>query len=346
MHILVFRERKNTENGCELSFSTPFTSWHTVRLRQKYGVRLRALRLRQQEWISAILAPPPLPHVVLSPLPLSLSLSSYLRLRLPTILRSLPPSFSSPPLRANTVPCRVGHVMKKWRVRAPRCTSYFIISRAFLPFTVRLLSPPLVPSFSSSFFFLHLFPSFYSSHTQGGDLSSTREGKKREKKKVCCYFHSQGLPTARPSEDGAPFFLFFLITTCWILTLCLQLAAQKLCKNLATSCFSAAFSYFCFFFFILMHFFLVSHFKKKEKPLPRPSFFPPLTGFLYCWLVFGQLYRWSSSRRWAPLISTSSGRAPFLMGDLLVASWWCGWPPRTAVLGSVAGVQARCSNGA
>lgn len=271
MHILVFRERKNTENGCELSFSTLFTSWHTVRLRQKYGVRLRALRLRQQEWISAILAPPPLPHVVLSPLPLSLSLSSYLRLRLPTILRSLPPSFSSPPLRANTVPCRVGHVMKKWRVRALRCTSYFIISRAFLPFTVRLLSPPLVPSFSSSFFFSSFVPFFLLQSHARGRLKLYEGGKK----KSLLLFPQSGPPHSPPFRRRSSFFSFFLITTCWILTLCFQLAAQKLCKNLATSCFSAAFSYFCFFFLILMHFFLVSHFKKKKKnPFRVPPFSP------------------------------------------------------------------------
>lgn len=150
--------------------------------------------------------------------PLSLCVSH------PSYAPSLPPF--SPVSGANTVPCRVGHVMKKWLVRALRRTSYFIISRAFLPFTVRWLSPPLFLPLSPLLFLslFRLLPSFCSSHTQGGDLSSAR-GEKR--KKVCCYFYGQGLPTARPSIDGA----FFSLTTSWILTLCLQLAAQQLCKT-------------------------------------------------------------------------------------------------------------------
>lgn len=181
-----------------------------------------ALRLRTAGGVDfcVILPPPPLPHLMLSTLPLPLSLSLSLCLRLPPILCSLPPF--SPVSGANTVPCRVGHVMKKWLVRALRRTSYFIISRAFLPFTVRWLSPPLFLPLSPLLFLslFRLLPSFCSSHTQGGDLSSAR-GKKR--KKVCCYFYSQGLPTARPSIDGA----FFSLTTSWILTLCLQ----QLCET-------------------------------------------------------------------------------------------------------------------
>lgn len=143
------------------------------------------------------------------------------------------PSFY-PISSANTLPCRVGHVMKKWLVRALHRASYFIISRAFLPLhswsaTVSLslslsLTLPL-SSFSSS---VSLAPLFLLQPHARGRLKLCEGGEKKgKKKKVCCYFYSQGLPTARPSIDEA----FFSPTTSWILTLCLQLAAQQLCKT-------------------------------------------------------------------------------------------------------------------
>lgn len=206
-----FSRAVRSEWLCVLSVSSLFFSLVDIVAEvlysvSQYGVWVCALRLRTAGGVDfcVILPPPPLPHLVLSTLPLSLSLfpsvsPSPTHLMLPT---SLPPSFS-PVSSANTVPCRVGRVMKKWLVCALRRTSYFIISGAFLPFTVRSLSPPLFLSLSLLFLSLfRLLPSFCSSHTQGGDLSSARE---KKRKKLCCYFYSQGLPTARPSIDGAFF---------------------------------------------------------------------------------------------------------------------------------------------
>lgn len=167
-----------------------------------------ALRLRAAGGVDfcVILPPPPLPQFALATLPLFLSLSPYVSPS-PTHLLLPPtrlPSFY-PISSANTLPCRVGHVMKKWPVRALHRTSYFIISRAFLPFTVRSWSPP-PPSLSlslalpPSLLFLPLFrllPSFCSSHTQGGDLGSVRGGEKKEKKK------SAAISTVRASPQPA-----------------------------------------------------------------------------------------------------------------------------------------------
>ena len=118
----------------------------------QYGVDVCALRLRAAGGVDfcVILPSPPLPQFVLSTLPLFLSRSLSLSLSpsvspSPTHLMLPPthlPSFY-PVSSANTLPCRVGHVMKKWPVRALHRASYFIISRAFLPFTVRLWSGPL-----------------------------------------------------------------------------------------------------------------------------------------------------------------------------------------------------------
>lgn len=123
------------------------------------------------------------------------------------------PSFY-PISSANTLPCRVGHVMKKWPVRALHRASYFIISRAFLPFTVHSWSAPLslclsvslpfslslalpLSSFSSS---ASLAPLFLLQPHARGRLKlceGGRERKKKEKKK------SAAISTVRASPQPA-----------------------------------------------------------------------------------------------------------------------------------------------
>lgn len=183
-----------------------------------------------EEWISVsffLLHPS---HIQCFPPSHSPSLSFLLCLRLPPILCSLPP-FLPPFLPLPRLQCKYSS-LPCWtcdeKVTGSRAPPHLLFhhQRSISPLHCALAVSSSLP-LSLSLLFLSLFrllPSFCSSHTQGGDLSSAR-GKKR--KKVCCYFYSQGLPTARPSIDGA----FFSLTTSWILTLCLQLAAQQLCKT-------------------------------------------------------------------------------------------------------------------
>lgn len=126
--------------------------------------------------------------------------------------------------------------MKKWLVRALCYTSYFIISRAFLPLhcmhVCLLLSDSLSPSLSlplsSSSLSESVAPLFLLEPHARGRLELC-EGRKKKKTKSLLLFLQSGPPRSPPCHRWI--FFFFLLTTSWILTLCLQLAAQQLCKT-------------------------------------------------------------------------------------------------------------------
>lgn len=168
-----------------------------------------------EEWISVsfLLLHPSHSLCLLPSLPLSLSLC-------PSVSPS-PTHLMLPPTRfpsfyhissANTLPCHVGHVMKKWPVRALHRASYFIISRAFLPFTVRLWSPPLPlslshpPSLSAFSSSVSLAPLFLLQPHARGRLRLCEGGRK----KSLLLFLQSGPPHSPPFHRRSFFFLSLL----------------------------------------------------------------------------------------------------------------------------------------
>lgn len=194
-----FSRAVHSEWLCALSFFLLFFSLVDIVAEvlysiSQYGVWVCALRLRTAGGVDfcVILPPPPLPHLVLSTLPLSLSLfpsvsPSPTHLMLPT---SLPPSFS-PVSRANTVPCRVGRVMKK-------CAPPHLLfhhQRSFSPLHCALtVSSSLPLSLSSFSLSVSVAPLFLLQPHARGRLKLC-EGKKEKK--------SAAISTVRASPQPA-----------------------------------------------------------------------------------------------------------------------------------------------
>lgn len=136
------------------------------------------------------------PPTALSTIRLSLSLSFCDSISHPSHAPSLAPPFS-PVSSANTVPCRVGHVMNKWLVRALCRTSYFIIRQSFPPLHSALAVSSSIPLSLSLFSFslsVSVAPLFLLQPHARGRLKLC-EGKKRKR--------SAAISTVRASPQPA-----------------------------------------------------------------------------------------------------------------------------------------------